>query len=58
MNAHHDVVQFTLPECAGGSMWSLLIDTNSPNASGLFKFGDEYTLTDRSFLLLEMIQDA
>ncbi len=58
MNAHHDVVKFTLPKCAGGSEWSLLIDTNRPDGGlGLFKFGDEYTLTDRSFLLLEMIQD-
>ena len=28
LNAYHDLVGFTLPETAGGSRWSLLIDTN------------------------------
>ena len=55
MNAHHDVVQFTLPTCAGGHGWTLLIDTNAPDeAAGRFDFGHVYTLTERSFLLLAM----
>jgi glycogen operon protein len=51
-NAYHDVVKFTLPSCAGGSVWSLLIDTNRPDdAWGGFTCGDEYALTGRSLLL-------
>jgi glycogen operon protein len=51
-NAYHDVVKFTLPACAGGRVWSLLIDTNRPDdAWGGFTCGDEYDLTGRSLLL-------
>jgi pullulanase/glycogen debranching enzyme len=28
LNAHHDLVEFTLPETPGGREWSLLVDTN------------------------------
>ena len=28
MNAHFDVVGFTLPECTDGKDWTLLIDTH------------------------------
>ena len=28
LNGYHDLVEFTLPETAGGSHWQLLIDTN------------------------------
>ena len=28
LNAHHDLVEFVLPETAGGREWSLLVDTN------------------------------
>ena len=28
LNAHHDLLEFTLPETPGGREWSLLIDTN------------------------------
>jgi glycogen operon protein len=28
LNAHHDLVDFTLPTHAGGQSWSLLVDTN------------------------------
>jgi glycogen operon protein len=50
------MVSFTLPECAGGDTWSLLIDTNfeENNAKGLFKTGDTYDVTDRSVLLLAL----
>ncbi len=56
INEHHDMVRFTLPECAGGDTWSLLIDTNfeENNASGLFKTGDVYDVTERSLLLLAL----
>jgi isoamylase len=32
VNAHHDVVNFTLPEVPQGIYWNRLIDTNNPNA--------------------------
>ena len=54
INGHHEPVQFSLPTCVGGSVWSLLLDTNlteSPSA-GTFKMGAQYLLTDRSLVLL------
>ncbi len=53
LNAHHDVVRFTLPEAAGGSEWVSLIDTNRPDADDFrrFAFGHEYEVTGRSLLL-------
>jgi isoamylase len=54
LNAHHDLVRFTLPECVGGDSWSLLIDTNRPEgASGAFPSGASYDVTARSLLLFE-----
>ena len=54
LNAHHDLVQFTLPECAGGREWSLLIDSNQPAApSARFASGAVYEVTGRSLLLFE-----
>jgi glycogen operon protein len=54
INDHHDLVEFTLPECPGGDTWSLLIDTNVTDNSekGRFKVGDSYRVTARSLLLL------
>jgi glycogen operon protein len=56
INEHSDMVGFTLPECAGGDTWSLLIDTNfeENDAKGLFKTGDTYDVTERSVLLLAL----
>jgi glycogen operon protein len=53
INDHHDLVEFTLPECPGGDTWSLLIDTNIPDNSekGCFKIGDSYEVTARSLLV-------
>ncbi|HJU17891.1 MAG TPA: glycogen debranching protein GlgX [Stellaceae bacterium] len=57
-NAHYEPVQFTLPECAGGSRWSLLIDTNIPESeSGSFNTGDAYQVTARSLLLFGLEAD-
>ncbi len=52
-NAHHDVVNCTLPEAPGGSEWVLLIDTNQPELEDLSRFqvGHVYTATGRSLLL-------
>ena len=33
LNGHHDLVEFTLPACAGGDKWELLIDTNVDDQS-------------------------
>ncbi|HSZ91375.1 MAG TPA: glycogen debranching enzyme GlgX, partial [Acetobacteraceae bacterium] len=54
LNAHHDVVNFRLPEVVGGNVWRCLVDTNAPDVEGQkrFRSGDEYAVTGRSFLLL------
>jgi isoamylase len=53
MNAHHDVVEFSLPEPPKGQRWQLLIDTNRPELEEPepFEFGHPYMVTGRSFLL-------
>ena len=54
LNAHHDVVRFTLPESAGGHHWSLLVDSNNPAApTASFNNGSVYVVTGRSLLLFE-----
>jgi isoamylase len=54
LNAHHDLVHFTLPECAGGRRWALLIDSNAPAApAATFETGATYEVTARSLLLFE-----
>ena len=59
VNGAHTVVDFTLPEVAGGSEWRLVIDTNQPDLEGepQFAFGQAYTVTARSLLLLELEQN-
>jgi len=53
LNAHHDVVRFTLPP-ADGARWSLLLDSNRPDApAARFEGGAVYEVTARSLLLLE-----
>jgi glycogen operon protein len=56
INDHHDLVEFTLPECPGGDTWSLLIDTNVTDNSeqGRFKVGNAYGVTARSLLLFAL----
>ena len=53
VNAHHDVVPFTLPEAVGGSRWVRLIDTNQGQSDDLedIEFGHIYEVTGRSLLL-------
>ena len=53
INDHHDLVEFTLPECPGGDTWWLLIDTNITDNSerGSFKVGEAYGVTARSLLV-------
>jgi isoamylase len=56
LNAHHDLVEFTLPETQGGREWSLLVDTNIVDATEgeSFVTGDGYGMTGRSVLLFSL----
>ena len=56
INAHFDVVAFTLPAVVGGTEWKCLVDTNQPNLTHAppFAFGHEYTVTGRSLLLFQL----
>jgi glycogen operon protein len=56
LNAHHDVVEFKLPDIPGSDQWSCLIDTNMPVRVELpdFESGDVYQVTGRSLLLFAL----
>ncbi len=57
LNAHHDLVNFQLPEVAGGVGWRCLIDTNQEQINEVlpnFAFGASYGVTGRSLLLFEL----
>ncbi len=56
LNAYHDLVQFTLPECTGGQHWKLLFDTNTPDVvrEEPFNILDVYDVTGRSALLFRL----
>jgi glycogen operon protein len=60
LNAYHDLVEFTLPQTAGGSIWSLLIDTNLAEDAelGTFATGEPYGVTGRSLLLFALEPDT
>ena len=56
LNGHHDLVEFTLPEVAGGNQWALEIDTNrsEANEAATFSSGAIYGVTGRSLLLFSL----
>ena len=57
LNSHHDLVNFQLPEVAGGVGWRCLIDTNQEQVNEVipsFAFGAAYGVTGRSLLLFEL----
>jgi glycogen operon protein len=56
LNAHHDVVEFKLPDIPGSDQWRCLIDTNVPVREELpeFESGDVYEVTGRSLLLFAL----
>jgi isoamylase len=58
LNAHHDLVQFTLPACAGGEHWTVVLDTNVPDSETVESLaaGDKYAVTARSLLLFVLDQ--
>jgi glycogen operon protein len=57
-NAHHDIVNFTLPAVAEGLNWTGLIDTNQPESQmPAFEFGHAYEVTGRSLLAFVLTAD-
>ena len=52
-DAHHDVVEFTLPEVPEGKCWFRLIDSNITGGAETpaFQFGHRYQVTGRSLLV-------
>jgi glycogen operon protein len=56
MNAHYDLVDFTLPPCPGGEAWRLVLDTRIPDEEPMsrFAFADKYQVTGRSLLLFTL----
>jgi glycogen operon protein len=55
--AHHDLVEFTLPECAGGEQWSLELDPNVTIAAHQAASGDVYGVAPRSLVLFRLVSD-
>ncbi len=55
-NAHHDVVEFDLPDIPGPDQWTCLVDTHQPKRDALpvFRSGDRYQVTGRSLLLFAL----
>jgi glycogen operon protein len=52
LNAHHDVVNFAMPDIVGGSVWRCLLDTNNPDdVNQPFQTGEAYEITGRSLVL-------
>ena len=60
LNAHHDMVRFTLPQAVAGREWVCIIDTNQPELSDMprFAFGHDYEVTGRSLLLFMLEPEA
>ncbi len=55
-NAHHDLVEFALPDIPGSDRWKCLVDTNQPVRDEVpeFNAGDIYQVTGRSLLLFAL----
>ena len=60
LNAHHDVVRFTLPPAVGGREWVCVLDTNQPGLADTpgFAFDHEYEVTGQSLLLFMLRPEA
>ena len=60
LNAHHDLVNFTLPGLEGDERWTLLVDTNLEGklVKTAFAKGDVYGVTARSLLLLQLLGES
>jgi isoamylase len=57
LNAHHDLVEFTLPVPGGGGRWKLVLDTNVTEQIEGFEgaAGDHYGVTARSLVLFALL---
>ena len=59
-NAYNDLVRFTLPDCTGGKVWELMLDTNDPSVGAddaepeRFAIGDGHDVTGTSLLLFAL----
>jgi glycogen operon protein len=53
INSFENMVDFTMPKSEGADSWSLLVDTNMPDADAeeVFKPDSVYQVTGRSLLL-------
>ena len=56
VNAYHDLVHFTLPDCTNGKGWELVLDTNVPERDDgqRFAIGEVYEVTGNSLLLFAL----
>jgi isoamylase len=52
-NAHYDAVEFALPECKDGDVWTRVIDTNDPEPADeiVLPTGEIFTVTGRSVVV-------
>ncbi len=59
VNAHHDVVNYTLPQVPEGEYWNCVVDTNRPELREHepLDFGSQFMVTGRSTLLFELHRD-
>jgi isoamylase len=57
LNAHHDVVEVTLPTYGEGANWQVVLDTNVPDSQSDVQIacGQPYTATGRSLLLFALV---
>jgi len=56
VNAYHEMVAFTLPDCTDGKHWKLLFDTSMPDEvrEEAFNIADVYPVVARSCLLFRL----
>ncbi len=59
VNAHHDIVPFTLPAVQGGGRWVRLLDTADPDGAAIHAVhsGTTVPVVGRSLLLLERLPE-
>jgi isoamylase len=55
LNAHHEPIQFSLPQTTAPQYWELLWDTRDSRATGQFSSGTAFSLGDRSLSLFRTV---
>ncbi|RYY76167.1 MAG: glycogen debranching enzyme GlgX [Gammaproteobacteria bacterium] len=55
-NAHHEGINFTLPEVVQGCCWLRLLDTSNPDGelNDVHNFGEDFCAHDRSVILFKL----